>query len=128
MTTGTEPAHLETVSRETPGLLPTPSTGALPAADVDLLDDAKAKARSWSPSTRRVYVVGWKHFTSWCFENRCSGLPAAPADVGPLPGAPGGNRGQDVGHRTPLPGRDRRGPPTGRTRGHDPRGHWSRRP
>ena len=82
MTTGTDLAHVQTVPRETSALPPTPSTGTLLAADVDLLSDAKAEASSWAPSTRRVYVAGWKHFTSWCIENRCPGLPAAAADVG----------------------------------------------
>ena len=38
--------------------------------------------RSWSLNTRRAYVVGWKDFTSWCLEHRCTGRPAAPSDVG----------------------------------------------
>ena len=69
MTTVTEeqtiPAPPETVSRGT-------------ATEVGLLADA----RSWSPNTRRAGVAGWKDFTSWCFEHRCAGLPAVPADVG----------------------------------------------
>ena len=70
---------MNTVPRETPVLRLTPSKEASPtSADIDLL----AEARSWAPSTRRVYVVGWKHFTGWCFENRCPGLPSVPANVG----------------------------------------------
>ena len=76
MTTRTEPAHLETVPRETQDVLPTPPEEALPASA-----DARAEARSWSPNTRRAYVAGWKDFTSWCIENRCPGLPSAPTDV-----------------------------------------------
>ena len=64
--TGTE---IDTVSRETP-------------AGVEISPDARAEAGSWAPSTRRAYVAGWKHFTSWCSENRCPGFPSAPADVG----------------------------------------------
>ena len=80
MTTRTE---ISSVSRETPALLPTPPEGAPTSpADADVLADARAEARSWSPNTRRAYVVGWKHFTSWCLEHRCAGLPAGPADVG----------------------------------------------
>ena len=75
----TEP-DVETVSRETVVLLPTPPEGAL--ADVDVLADARAEARSWAPNTRRAYVAGWKSFTRWCLDNGCTGLPAAPADVG----------------------------------------------
>ena len=51
-------------------------------ADVEISPDARAEAGSWAPSTKRVYVAGWKHFTSWCIDNRCPGLPSAPADVG----------------------------------------------
>ena len=43
---------------------------------------AKAEALSWASNTRKAYVAGWNDFTSWCLENRCPGLPAAPADVG----------------------------------------------
>ncbi len=43
---------------------------------------ARAEALSWAPSTRRAYVAGSKDFTSWCLENRCAGLPSAPANVG----------------------------------------------
>ena len=72
MTTGTDLGHIQTVSQET----------ANTSASADLLADAKAEAGSWAASTRRVYVAGWKHFTSWCIENRCPGLPSATADVG----------------------------------------------
>ena len=80
MTTGTDLAHVQTVPRETPDLIPTPPEES--SADVDLLADARAEARSWSPNTRRAYVAGWKHFTSWCIEHRCVGMPAASAAVG----------------------------------------------
>ena len=80
MTTGTETG---TVPREMPALLLTPPEAApATSAGVDFLADARAEARSWSPNTRRAYVAGWKDFTSWCLENRCAGLPVAPADVG----------------------------------------------
>ena len=73
MTTGTDqnliPVLATPVSRET-------------SADVELTPDARAEASSWAPNTRRAYVAGWKHFTSWCIENRCPGLPSAAADVG----------------------------------------------
>ena len=73
MTTGTEqqliPALAERVPRETPAV-------------ADALADARGEAGSWAPNTRRAYVAGWKHFTSWCLENRCPGLPSASADVG----------------------------------------------
>ena len=79
MTTGTE---VETVPRETSALLLTPPEGTpTTPADVDVLADARAEARSWAPNTRRAYVAGWRDFTSWCFENRCAGLPAVPSDV-----------------------------------------------
>ena len=79
MTTGTE---VETVPRETSALLLTPPEGTpTTPADVDVLADAIAEARSWAPNTRRAYVAGWRDFTSWCFENRCAGLPAVPSDV-----------------------------------------------
>ena len=44
--------------------------------------DARAEARNWSPNTRRAYIAGWNHFTSWCIEHRCTGLTSAAADVG----------------------------------------------
>ena len=76
-------AEMETGSGETSALpLEAPEGAPTTSADVDLLADARAEARSWSPNTRRAYVAGWKDFTSWCFENRCAGLPSAPADVG----------------------------------------------
>ena len=83
MTTGTEAAHVQIVSQETLPLPLTLTDGA-PAtpAGVDVLADARAEARSWSPNTRRAYVAGWNHFTSWCIEHRCAGLPSAAADVG----------------------------------------------
>ena len=80
MATGTDPAPVQTVPRETLTLPLTPPEEL--SADVDLLADARAEAGSWAPTTRRVYTVGWKHFTSWCIENRCPGLPSAAADVG----------------------------------------------
>ena len=40
----------------------------------------------WSPNTKRSYVSDWKNFTIPCLENRCAGVPAAPADVGRHPG------------------------------------------
>ena len=83
MTTGTEAAHVQTVSRETPALpLTLPDGAPATPAGVDVLADARAEARSWSPNTRRAYVAGWKHFTSWCIEHRCAGLPSEVADVG----------------------------------------------
>ena len=92
MTTGTEPAHVQTVSQETSTLLSTPPDGASAApADVDLLADARAEARRWSPNTRRAYVIGWKHFTSWCMEHRCAGLAGTCGRRRPLHGAPGGD-------------------------------------
>ena len=76
MTTGTEqeliPVLADSVSRKT----------ASAPADVDVLAESRAEAGSWSPSTRRAYVTGWKDFTGWCLEHRCSGLPSLPADVG----------------------------------------------
>ena len=80
MTIGNE---METVPRETSALLLTLPEGVpTKMANVDVLADARAEARSWAPNTRRAYVAGWKVFTSWCIEHRCPGLPAAPADVG----------------------------------------------
>ena len=83
MTTGTEAAHVQTVSRETPALpLTLPDGAPATPAGVNVLADARAEARSWSPNTRRAYVAGWKRFTSWCIEHRCAGLPSEVADVG----------------------------------------------
>ena len=80
MTTGTE---VETIPKETSALLLTPPEGTpTTPADVEVLADARAEARSWSPNTRRAYVTGWKDFTRWCLEHRCVGLPATAADVG----------------------------------------------
>ena len=78
MTTGTEAAHVQTVSWETPALpLTLPDGAPSTSAGTDLLADARAEARSWSPNTRRAYVAGCNHFTSWCIEHRCAGLTAA---------------------------------------------------
>ena len=44
--------------------------------------NARAEAGSWSPSTKRSYVTGWRDFTSWCLDAGVLGLPTAPADVG----------------------------------------------
>ena len=82
MTTGIEAAHVQTVSRETSALpLTLPDEAPATPAGVDVLADARAEARSWSPNTRRVYVAGWNHFTSWCIEHQCAGPPSAAADV-----------------------------------------------
>ena len=64
-------------------------TGPLSGYDVPPSEsaDAKAKALSWAANTRKAYVGGWKHFTSWCIENRCPGLTAIAADVGGYPAA-----------------------------------------
>lgn len=73
MAKGTEhsliPVLSDTVPRGTP-------------EDIEISPDAQAEAGSWSASTRRAYVAGWKHFTSWCIENHSPCLPSAPADVG----------------------------------------------
>ena len=80
MTTGGE---IETVTRQTPALLRASPDGVPTApAEVEVLADARAEARSWSSNTRRAYVAGWKDYTSWCYENQSADLPAAPADVG----------------------------------------------
>ena len=67
MTTGAEPELVPVVGSVSRGTLAV---------------DAVAVAGSWSPNTRRVYVAGWQHFTSWCLENVCAGVPSEPADVG----------------------------------------------
>ena len=80
MTTGTEDeARIAAISLETVELLPSSAEGS-PAAPVDA--GAKATVLSWAANTQKAYVAGWNEFTSWCFQNRCAGLPAAPAVVG----------------------------------------------
>ena len=75
--------ELEALPWETPALLLTFPEGApTTPAGTDLLTDARAEARSWSPNTRRAFVPEWKHFTNWRFENRCTVLPGVPVDVG----------------------------------------------
>ena len=59
-----------------------PSADGAPTAPADFKAGARAEALSWAPNTRRAYVAGWNDFTSWCIEDRCLDLPAAPADVG----------------------------------------------
>ena len=54
-----------------------------PQANPAALATARAEAGSWAPSARRIYIADWKHFTNWCIENRCPGLPPAPVGVGP---------------------------------------------
>ena len=76
MTAATE---THTVSRETVALIPASLEGATSSAADPA---ARAEALSWAPNTRKAYVAGWNGLTSWCIENRCSGLPAAPAAVG----------------------------------------------
>ena len=29
-----------------------------------------------------THAAGWNHFTNWCIEHRCAGLPSAAAYVG----------------------------------------------
>ena len=41
-----------------------------------------ATVLSWAAQHPKAYFAGWNDFTSWCFQNRCPGLPAAPAVVG----------------------------------------------
>ena len=64
-------------------LLPLSVDGAnsLALAENERQADAKAEVESWAPNTRKSYVAGWKHFTEWCMENRCPGLPASPDTV-----------------------------------------------
>ena len=69
----------QTVSRETVALLAPPPVGT-PTGPAD--PAVRAEDLSWAPNTRKAYVAGWNDFTSWCIENRCPGLPAAPAAVG----------------------------------------------
>ena len=73
----------QSVPRETQG--PVVSSAAAMAAEADILADARAEARSWSPSTRCAYAAGWKDFTRSCIENRCAGMPAVVADLGLYP-------------------------------------------
>ena len=57
--TMTPEPEMESVSRETPALiLASPEGVPATPADVDVLADARAEARSWSPNTRRAYVAG----------------------------------------------------------------------
>ena len=44
--------------------------------------ETRAEERCWAPNTRKAYVAAWNDYTRWCLENGCSGLPAAPTDVG----------------------------------------------
>ena len=74
----TAASETETLSRETPALLPTLPEGALTTPlDASSLDDARAEARSWSPNTRLAGVASWRDFTIWCLDNRCAGLPTS---------------------------------------------------
>ena len=76
MTTETDS---RTVSRETVALLPTTLEGTTTAL---VEAGARATVLSWVPNTTKSYLAGWNDFTSWCFRNRCLGLPAEPANVG----------------------------------------------
>ena len=117
MTTGTE---VETVPRETSALLLTPPEGTpTTPADVDVLADARAEARSWAPNTRRAYVAGWRDFISWCLEHRCVGLSAAAADVGRYLEHLVETEGKTLATVRRAPGGDRGGPALGRTSGPD---------
>ena len=79
MATGTEPAHVQTVPRETSALLQvTPEKVSTAQGAVE--EVARATVLSWAPNTTKSYLAGWNDFTSWCNEHRCPGLPAA-ADV-----------------------------------------------
>ena len=60
MTTGTEAAYVQTVSRETLVLTPVSLQGETsPAADLG----ARAEALRWAPNIRKAYVVAWNDFT-----------------------------------------------------------------
>ena len=63
-------------------MLPRPDGASPTPPSPDVLADARAEARSWSPNTRRSYVAGWRDFTNWCLEHRCPGLPSVAADIG----------------------------------------------
>ena len=81
MATGTEPAHVETVSRETSALLQA-YPEKVPTAQAAVEAGARATVLSWAPNTTKSYLAGWNDFTSWCIEHNCPGLPAAPDVVG----------------------------------------------
>ena len=81
MTTGTEAAHGQTVSRETSALLQA-SPEKVPTAHAAVEAGAKATVLSWAPNTTKSDLADWNDFTSWCIEHRCPGLPAAPDVVG----------------------------------------------
>ena len=81
MATGTDPAQVETVPRETSAFLQA-SPETVPTAQVAVEAGAKATVLSWAPNTTKSYLAGWNDFTSWCIEHRCPGLPAALDVVG----------------------------------------------
>ena len=78
----TEPA-------QTRQIIPAPREGSseagfpagIPLPAIGVSDDARAEAGSWSPSTRRSYVTGWRDFSRWSFDEGVPALPVIPADV-----------------------------------------------
>ena len=73
---------LEEVSLSAPaGGEPLAGTLQRAQADEDVLADAEAQVRTWSPSTRRTYGAAWRHFSRWCEEQGVPTLPAAPRIV-----------------------------------------------
>ena len=81
MATGTDPAHVQTVPRETSALLQV-SPEKVSTAQAAVEEVARATVLSWAPNTTKSYLAGWNDFTSWCIEHNCPGLPAAPDVVG----------------------------------------------
>ena len=81
MAAGTDPTHVEDVSREMPALLQM-SPETVPTAQAAVEEGARATVLSWAPNTTKSYLAGWNDFTSWCIEHNCPGLPAAPDVVG----------------------------------------------
>ena len=81
MATGTDPAHVETISRETSALLQA-YPEKVPTAQTAVEASARATVLSWAPNTTKSYLAGWNDFTSWCMEHSCPALPEAPDVVG----------------------------------------------
>ena len=112
MATGTEAAHVRTISRETPALLMTLLEGTpTTSADVDLLADARARAGRPTPGA----PMSPAGRTSPAGASNTDGRPAS-GQRRPLHRATWWRPRQDTGHRPAAPSGDRRGPPPGRTR------------
>ena len=97
-----------------------PAAGLLasnPMPAIEASDDSGAEAGGWAVSTRRSYVALLEGLHQRELRELVRRPPGSSGLCRPLPVSPGGDGGQDNGHRAHVPSSDRRGPPPGLTPG-----------